>query len=166
LLPIVLNETAVSVGLAGTGDAFARRRAMLEESGVTPALIASNAKRLDDLTILFVAGLSVAASARLANLARARGVLVNVEDVPALCDFHVPAAIRRGDLVLTVSTGGKSPGLAKLIHEWLEQRLGLEWSERLKEISQARASWRATGQPPSAVAQRTRDFVREREWLR
>ncbi len=60
------------------------------------------------------------ASARLAQLARDAGVLVNVEDVPDLCDFHVPAAVRRGDLLLTVSTGGRAPGLSRILREWLE----------------------------------------------
>jgi len=78
-------------------------------------------------------------------MAREQGILVNVEDVPELCDFHVPATIRRGDLLLTVSTGGKAPGLAKLIREWLEKKLGLEWSDRLHELAQARARWRGEG---------------------
>jgi precorrin-2 dehydrogenase/sirohydrochlorin ferrochelatase len=138
---------------------------MLAEAGIAPTTIAADADVLAGLNILFVAGLAPAASTRLARLARGQGILVNVEDVPELCDFHVPAAIRRGDLVLTVSTGGKSPGLAKLIREWLEQKLGLEWSGRLTDIAQARASWRAEGQPPAAVAERTRDFARAREWL-
>ena len=47
--------------------------------------------------------------------ARAGGVLVNVEDVIGWCDFHNPSIVRRGDLLLTVSTGGQSPGLAARI---------------------------------------------------
>jgi precorrin-2 dehydrogenase/sirohydrochlorin ferrochelatase len=77
----------------------------------------------------------------------------------------VPASIRRGDLVLTVSTGGKSPGLAKLIREWLEHKIAPEWTGRLKVVASARAKWRAEGKAPSEVSQRTRDFVRERDWL-
>ena len=68
-------------------------------------------------------------------------------------------------LLLTVSTGGKAPGLAKLIREWLEKKLGLEWSDRLHELAQARARWRGEGQAPSNVSQQTRDFVQDREWL-
>src|SRR6185437_13091215 len=114
---------------------------------------------------LFVAGLEREVSEQLASRARGQGILVNVEDVPDLCDFHVPAAIRRGDLVLTVSTGGQSPGLAKLIREWLERRLGFEWNARLKEMASVRAKWREQGHAPSEVSRRTRDFVRERDWL-
>jgi precorrin-2 dehydrogenase len=164
LLPIVLNQDAVSVGLIGAGDARARRQAMLAESGFTPVAASENAP-LDGLNVLFVAGLSRDRSEPLAQRARERGILVNVEDVPELCDFHVPASIRRGDLVLTVSTGGKSPGLAKLIREWLEHKIAPEWSGRLKEVAGARARWRAQGHAPSEVSQRIREFVRERDWL-
>ena len=164
MLPIVLNQDAVSVGLIGAGDALARREVMLAEAGITPVLLVADAP-LDPLNILFVAGLDRELSGRLAQHAREQGILVNVEDVPELCDFHVPAAIRRGDLVLTVSTGGQSPGLAKLIREWLERKLGFEWNARLKEVASERMKWREQGHAPSEVSRRTRDFVRERDWL-
>lgn len=164
MLPIVLNQDAVSVGLIGAGEALARRQAMLAEAGITPIPVSSNAQ-LDGLNVLFVAGLEHDLSEQLVDRARGQGILVNVEDVPHLCDFHVPAAIRRGDLVLTVSTGGQSPGLAKLIREWLERKLGFEWNARLKEMASARATWREQGHAPSEVSRRTRDFVRARDWL-
>ncbi|HSM94606.1 MAG TPA: NAD(P)-dependent oxidoreductase [Rhizomicrobium sp.] len=164
MLPIILNQDAVSVGLTGAGDALARRVAMLAEAGITPRTIAAD-DSLDGLNVLFVAGLAASLSEQLAQRAREQGVLVNVEDVPQLCNFHVPASIRRGDLVLTVSTGGKSPGLAKLIREWLEHRIAPEWSGRLREVASARAKWRGEGHEPSEVSQRIRDFVRDRDWL-
>jgi precorrin-2 dehydrogenase/sirohydrochlorin ferrochelatase len=164
LLPIVINPKAVLVGLVGAGDALARRQAMLADSGIEPISISADAP-LDGLNVLFVAGLERGIAEDLAQRARVQGILVNVEDVPELCDFHVPAAIRRGDLVLTVSTAGQSPGLAKLIREWLERKLGFEWNARLKEMAGARAQWREQGHAPSEVSRRTRDFVRERDWL-
>lgn len=164
MLPIVLNPEAISVGLIGSGEALARRQKMLADAGITPVKI-SFGSALDGLRVLFVAGLGRAESEALAQRARSQGTLVNVEDVPHLCDFHVPAAIRRGDLILTVSTGGKSPGLARLIREWLEHKIAPEWSGRLREVAAVRSRWRAEGNPPSEVAQRTRDYVRERDWL-
>ncbi|HEY1630021.1 MAG TPA: NAD(P)-dependent oxidoreductase [Rhizomicrobium sp.] len=157
LLPIALVPAATRIGLIGRGEALARRAALLAEAGIEPVA--------EGYTVLFIAGFSISESARLAREARAKGVLVNVEDVPALCDFHVPAIVRRGDLLLTVSTGGASPGLARMIREWLERRLGLEWSGRLREVSQSRERWRRQGHPPADVARRTRAFVEEREWL-
>lgn len=164
MLPIVINPEAVCVGLIGAGDALTRRQAMLADAGIAPISISANTP-LDGLNVLFVAGLERDIAEDLAQRARAQGILVNVEDVPELCDFHVPAAIRRGDLVLTVSTAGQSPGLAKLIREWLERKLGFEWNARLKEMARARAQWREQGHAPSEVSRRTRDFVRERDWL-
>jgi precorrin-2 dehydrogenase/sirohydrochlorin ferrochelatase len=115
--------------------------------------------------MLFVAGLSRARFEGLAARARSAGVLVNVEDQPALCDFHVPAAIRRGDLLVTVSTSGKAPGLAKLLRQWIERRLGLEWDEHIAEVASARAGWRQSGVTPPEVSRRTAALVEQRGWL-
>jgi precorrin-2 dehydrogenase/sirohydrochlorin ferrochelatase len=166
LLPIVLNETAIKVGLAGAGDALARRLAALTEAGVMPLVIAPDASAdLAGLKLLYIAGLDRPLADRLADLARASGVLVNVEDVPELCDFHAPATVRRGDLLVTISTGGRAPGLAKLIREWLSAKLGSEWSRQLDTVSERRARWRAEGLAPQDVSQRVREFVSQRNWL-
>jgi precorrin-2 dehydrogenase/sirohydrochlorin ferrochelatase len=57
---------------------------------------------------------------RVAAGARDRGILVNTVDRPALCDFIVPAVIRRGDVVVAVSTSGKSPALSAALRAKLE----------------------------------------------
>lgn len=165
MLPITLDPASLSIGLAGQGEGLARRVALLAEAGINPIPMAFDAQSLDGLNVLFVAGLPRKEAERLARLARGQGILINVEDVPELCDFHVPAVVRRGDLLLTVSTGGRSPGLARLIREWLERKLGLEWSGRLREVSHAREGWRAQGHAPAEVSQRIRSFVSERNWL-
>lgn len=72
-----------------------------------------------------------------AREAKAAGALVNVADNPELCDFSVPAKVVRGDLVITVSTGGHSPALAKQLRLNLERQYGPEyekWLEILGEI--------------------------------
>jgi precorrin-2 dehydrogenase/sirohydrochlorin ferrochelatase len=92
-------------------------------------------------------------------------VLVNVEDVLPLCDFHVPAVVRRGELLLTASTGGTVPGLARALREWLAQSFGPEWSGRLKDLSAARARWRSDGLTMAQVSAKVRDLVAERGWL-
>jgi siroheme synthase-like protein len=62
-----------------------------------------------------------------------RGVLLNVMDDPAHCDWAAPAVVRRGALQIAVSTGGRSPALARRLREELEERFGPEW-ERLAEL--------------------------------
>ena len=84
------------------------------------------------LRVMWIVDLPLAQARPLVALARAAGVLVNLEDVKAWCDFHNPSIVRRGDLLLTVSTGGQSPGLAARIRRQLEQSFGPEWALRLR----------------------------------
>lgn len=166
MLPLTLDPQRMAIGLSGAGEGWARRHNLLLQAGVAPVAISlDELERIAGLRLLFVAGASPADSRRLAAAARAAGVLVNVEDVPELCDFHVPAIVRRGDLLLSVSTGGKAPGLAKLIREWIEARFGPHWSYRTDHLAHRRAKWRSEGRSHSEVSQRTRDFVEERRWL-
>jgi len=57
---------------------------------------------------------------RVAAAARARNILINTVDQPELCDFIVPAVVRRGDILLAISTSGKSPALAAALRSKLE----------------------------------------------
>jgi precorrin-2 dehydrogenase/sirohydrochlorin ferrochelatase len=164
LLPIVLSDEFTAVGLAGSGDGLARRAALLAEAGMNPLAVSPDGP-LPKIGILFIAGLDKPAATAMAASARAARILVNVEDVPELCDFHVPAIVRRGDLVLTASTGGQAPGLARRLREWLEGRFGPEWKLHMEEVSTARAEWRAIGLPPDEVSRRTRALVSEKGWL-
>lgn len=52
-----------------------------------------------------------------------QGVLLNSADDPAGSDFHIPAHFRRGRMLITVSTGGGSPALAKMVREQLEREI-------------------------------------------
>lgn len=66
-------------------------------------------------------------NAAVAQEARARGQLINVADDPAAGNFHTTAAVRRGDVLLTASTGGGSPALGKLLRRKLEATFGPEY---------------------------------------
>jgi precorrin-2 dehydrogenase/sirohydrochlorin ferrochelatase len=167
MLPITLNAHTVKTGLIGAGDGLARRTALLAEAGVEARLLASDAPdaALEGLNLLFVAGLPDAESRALAARARALGVLVNVEDVLPLCDFHVPAIVRRGDMLLTASTGGQVPGLSRRLRERLAQQFGPEWMARLRDLSVARARWRAEGLSSAEVSRMVRAKVESEDWL-
>ncbi len=67
----------------------------------------------------------------IAKEARQRGVLLNNATVPEHCDFHVPAQVRRGDLLLTVSTSGGSPAISRVIRQQLESQFGGEYGEAI-----------------------------------
>ena len=63
--------------------------------------------------------------------AQAVGCLVNVVDDPARCNFYVPATVRRGDLTISISTGGNSPALARRIRRTLEQQFDAAYASYL-----------------------------------
>jgi precorrin-2 dehydrogenase/sirohydrochlorin ferrochelatase len=167
MLPITLNPHAAKAGLIGAGDALARRTALLAEAGVEARLLPADASddALEVLNLLFVAGLPEDESRALAARARALGVLVNVEDMLPLCDFHVPAIVRRGDLMLTASTGGQVPGLSRRLREQLAGQFGPEWTVRLRDLAVARARWRAEGLSPADVSRMVRAKVESEGWL-
>lgn len=51
------------------------------------------------------------------------GILTNVADTPALCDFYLGSIVQKGDLKIAISTNGKSPTLAKRIRQYLEEAI-------------------------------------------
>lgn len=59
--------------------------------------------------------------------AEKRGLLINAVDQPADCSFIVPSIVRRGDLLISISTSGKSPALAKKIRRELDAQFGSEY---------------------------------------
>jgi siroheme synthase-like protein len=75
--------------------------------------------------------------------AEARGLPVNVVDVPPLCNFIVPSVVRRGELALAVSTGGASPVVAKHIRRELEARYGTEWEALVALLRELRDDLKA-----------------------
>ena len=167
MLPLVLNPIHIKVGLAGRDVPRDRRAAMLADAGVEARLLPEPVSddQLKGLQVLFVAGLPEGEARDLAGRARALGVLVNVEDVLPLCDFHVPAVVRRGELLLTASTGGQVPGLARALRERLAEDFGPEWTGRLKELGAARAKWRSQGLSPHEVSEQVRGLIAQMGWL-
>jgi precorrin-2 dehydrogenase/sirohydrochlorin ferrochelatase len=77
--------------------------------------------------------------------AQKMSMLCNIADLPDACNFILPAIVERGDLLLAVSTSGKSPAFAKKLRKDLEKQFGEEYSVfltlmgniRLKLLSEA-----------------------------
>jgi precorrin-2 dehydrogenase/sirohydrochlorin ferrochelatase len=70
--------------------------------------------------------------------ATARRVFCNVEDVPELCSFILPAIHRRGPITLAVSTGGASPALAQHLRDELGAQVGFEHEQLAHELQRLR----------------------------
>ncbi len=75
----------------------------------------------------------------------ARGLWINSADDPERCAFTLPAVVRRGDLMVTVSTGGNSPALSSWMRQKLEALVGPEFEEVVNELAQERELIHADG---------------------
>ena len=179
MLPITIDLQRIRVVLVGSGAAARRRLALLDEAGAgeleiyatdaDPALAAAAGARLrlrlpdpEEIAraqLVFLAEIGEPARSRIRRIAAVAGVMVNVEDDGEHSDFHSAAVIRRGDLTVAVSTGGKSPGLAAAIRRSLEAQFGPEWQARLDRVAALRAAWRAGGADAAAIARRTAEWL-------
>lgn len=84
---------------------------------------------LDGANIVIASTDDEAINTQIATDCRQRRILVNVVDVTALCEFIVPAIIEKGSVQIAISTGGKSPALARTLKEDLQRFIGPEYDE-------------------------------------
>jgi siroheme synthase-like protein len=82
---------------------------------------------------------------KVAEEARAKGVLVNVVDDSEHSDFIVPSQLRRGDITIAVSTAGKSPALARKIRTRLEKDFGTEYASLALLVDEVRSELKGQG---------------------
>lgn len=71
--------------------------------------------------------------------ARNKGIPVNIVDDPQKCDFILPSIVEKGDLTIAISTGGKSPALARHLRKELESKYGAEYEIFLNILGNLRA---------------------------
>lgn len=185
MIPLALDPKFCRVAVAGNGDLALRRLRALRRAGAAEALVFADAPNaalaaeagaqlrphlpgmadVAPLHALWIVDLPEDVAETLATAARAAKILVNVEDRPAFCDFHSVAELRRGDLLLTVSTNGAAPGLAGTIRRGLETCFGPEWDDRVAELAALRAGWRDEGVKMSEAARRINAIVEAGCWL-
>lgn len=188
MFPLVLDVTSMPVVAIG-GAGVLERLTALDQHGASqvhvfapspsPELAAAAGARLQrrmpeaaDFDVIrpklvFIADMDDAAAAALRAQAHVTGALVHVQDRVPLCDFHMPARLRRGHLQVTVSTDGTAAGLARHIREYLETHIfGPEWASHVDEVAAARRQWKQEGLSFGDLGRAIADLVAWRGWLK
>lgn len=158
--PVLLDLSGKRAVVIGSSALAERKDVSLREAGAHVDVFAKGAWRPEDLDGAFVCVASSEDPAErdaIARAARERGVLVNVMDDIPNCDFAAPAIVRRGDLVVAIGTGGRSPALARKVREDIEARYGEEWTEVLAIVAKVRSE---------TLPQLTDLATRARRWRR
>lgn len=149
-LPLFVRLAGRPVILIGDGEAAAAKRRLLERAGA----VVSGEDAPAALAVVAVEdeGEAEAAVARL----KARGVLVNAVDRPALCDFTLPAIVDRDPVLIAIGTGGASAGLAKALRQRLERMIPASLGTLATAMKDARAQMRSKW-PDGAARRRAID---------
>jgi precorrin-2 dehydrogenase/sirohydrochlorin ferrochelatase len=160
LYPIFLELAGAACVVVGGGPVAQRKAQSLLAAGARVKVVALTASdrietlaaekklewlselyrpdHLDGARLVFAATDDAQLNARIAADARARDALANVAEPPESGDFMVPATIKRGDIVLAISTGGASPALAKKLRRQLEEVVGEEYGALARLMGELR----------------------------
>ena len=179
MYPINLDLTGQACLVLGGGSVAERKvRRLLDEGAVvtviapalTPALqILAEEHQLswqrrtyqpgDETTFFLIicATDDEAVSQAVSVAAKAQGKLLNVCDVPDLCNFTLPSIVRQGDLQLTISTNGKAPAFSRWLRKHLEQHFDERYGRWMAEL----AAIRKEGQALLATSRARQAFWRQ-----
>jgi len=165
--PIVLDLAGRPAVVVGGGRVALRKARALADAGARVTVVAPDllpdvaddgrltcvaepyeARHVRGAAIVIAATDDEAVNRRVADDARADGALVNVVDVPALCDFIVPAQVRRGDLVVAITTGGAAPSLSRRLRQRIGEAFGPEWADYLAALRAVRTRVMAEDHDP------------------
>ena len=149
-LPLFHRIAGERVVVVGDGEMAEAKRRLIERAGGICCGEAEPARL--GFVALEDGNEAEAAAIRL----KARGLLVNVADRPELCDFTLPSLLERGDVLVAVSTGGASAGLAKQLRLRLESLLPSSLGALARGLSEARGALR-TRWPDAAQRRRAID---------
>jgi uroporphyrin-III C-methyltransferase / precorrin-2 dehydrogenase / sirohydrochlorin ferrochelatase len=137
-LPIFVNLQGRNVLLLGEGEAADAKRRLIERAGAKclnhpcPKAFCTCAR------IAFVAIDDADKAIAAAEQLRSKGLLVNVVDRSAYCDFTTPAIIDRDPVIIAIGTGGASAGLAKALRQRIEALLPAGLGQLARNISASR----------------------------
>ena len=149
--PIYLDIENRSVVIIGGGNVCARKAETMMKYGARVTVVSPefteeiegwaregclalerkeyDASDLDGANIVIASTNVQRVNEQIAADCRARRIPVNVVDVTPLCEFIVPAIIESGSIQIAVSTGGRSPALARTLKEDLQRSIGPEYAE-------------------------------------
>jgi precorrin-2 dehydrogenase/sirohydrochlorin ferrochelatase len=139
---LLTADAEVHVVAPGLGDQV---RAWRDEQRITVDERSFEPSDLDDAWLATAATDDAAVNHAVFEAGAERRVWVNSADDPDNCSFTLMSVIRRGDLVVTVGTGGRSPALAAWMKERFSEELGPEYETLLELLSEAREAMRADG---------------------
>lgn len=151
--PVFLDLEGRRCLVVGTDDKSRRKSDILRRAGATVLRYASAPavpKALDGLALVIVSGGPLDQAADLSRRCRELGIPVNVVDEPVLCSFLMPALVERGPITVAISTGGRSPLLAKLIRHAIDQVLPARLGDLAELAGDARPLVRGQIACPSA----------------
>jgi len=107
-------------------------------------------RHLEGMFLVIGATDDEALNRRVSEDAARRNMLCNIADCPEACSFILPAIVNRGDLVIAVSTSGKSPAFAKYLRQRLETEFGPEYARFLALMGAVRKKLLAAEHAPEA----------------
>lgn len=93
---------------------------------------------LNGMRLVISATNCLATNERVARATAERGLLCNVVDQPALCNFITPAVVERGRLQISISTGGGSPSLAQRVKREIGTLIDQEYGNFLEMVAELR----------------------------
>lgn len=161
--PINLNLTGRPVLLVGGGRiAFRKAQQLLacdaeltvlapdivDEFRAAPVTIVERRYRtgdVDGFRLVVTATGDPVVDQQIYDEAEARGIWVNSADDPERCAFTLPAVLRRGPVMVTVSTGGVSPALSSWLRRSLEDVIGPQYADVAADLALERARVHADG---------------------
>ena len=117
---------------------------------------------LEGMFLVIAATSSTELHERIFEEATRRGVLCNIVDVPALCDFYYPSVVQRGALQIAISTAGQSPALAQRLRKELEDQFGPEYEEWVRQLGEARDKLFSTKLDPEERKRRLHELASEK----
>ena len=126
--------------------AFCHELNKLVENGAIQAVNrAYKTEDLNDALLVVAATDDAKVNEKVAAEARKKRILINVVDKPDISDFIVPSSFRHGDIIVAVSTSGKSPALARKIKGELETALKAEYAQLALIASDIRSELKERG---------------------